>query len=245
MSFGGGQVEPATGDFVFGVSEGYLIEDGEVTAPVRGATLVGNGLDALGAVDGIADDLEIDVEVVERDRRFIGFGANYSTNDGAGATAYWGHRNLFGGAEHLRLDADISGIGENTWSEINYGLSADFRKPDFLRERFPTHEPYRAWSNFEFIAEDGSINEVDLLVFTPHGFFLIEIKSRPGRLFGDAGAWTWETDGRLSTTDNPLIAANTKAKKLRALLQQPQQVLEVLDTKRHVRLLQDYTALVH
>ena len=59
MSFGGGQVEPATGDFVFGVSEGYLIEDGEVTAPVRGATLVGNGLEALRAIDGIAADLEI------------------------------------------------------------------------------------------------------------------------------------------------------------------------------------------
>jgi TldD protein len=59
VSFGGGQVEPATGDFVFGVSEGYLIEGGEVTAPVRGATLVGNGLEALRAIDGIAADLEI------------------------------------------------------------------------------------------------------------------------------------------------------------------------------------------
>jgi TldD protein len=59
VSFGGGQVEPATGDFVFGVSEGYLIEGGRVTAPVRGATLVGNGLEALGAIDGVADDLEI------------------------------------------------------------------------------------------------------------------------------------------------------------------------------------------
>jgi TldD protein len=59
VSFGGGQVEPATGDFVFGVSEGYLIENGEVTSPVRGATLVGNGLEALRAVDGIASDLEI------------------------------------------------------------------------------------------------------------------------------------------------------------------------------------------
>jgi hypothetical protein len=50
-----------------------------------------------------------------------------------------------------------------------------------VRARFPTHEPYRAWSNFEFIADDGSINEVDLLAFTSEGFFLIEIKSRPGR----------------------------------------------------------------
>jgi TldD protein len=59
VSFGGGQVEPATGDFVFGVSEGYLIEEGKVTAPVRGATLVGNGLEALAAIDGIAGDLKI------------------------------------------------------------------------------------------------------------------------------------------------------------------------------------------
>jgi TldD protein len=59
VSFGGGQVEPATGDFVFGVAEGYLIEGGKVTAPVRGATLVGNGLEALRAVDGVAGDLDI------------------------------------------------------------------------------------------------------------------------------------------------------------------------------------------
>ena len=76
---------------------------------------------------------------------------------------------------------------------------------DFLRARFPTHDPYRAWSNFEFIADDGSIHEVDLLVFSPEGFFLIEIKSRPGHLSGDAGTWSWKTEGRLYTLDNPVI----------------------------------------
>ena len=90
---------------------------------------------------------------------------------------------------------------------------------DFVRAKFSPRDPYRAWANFEFIADDGSINEVVLLVFTPQGFFLIEIKSRPGRLFGDAGTWTWETDGRLSTVDNPLMAANLKAKKFRSLLE--------------------------
>lgn len=59
VSFGGGQVEPATGDFVFGVSEGYLIEGGRVTSAVRGATLIGNGIEALAAIDGVAGDLEI------------------------------------------------------------------------------------------------------------------------------------------------------------------------------------------
>ena len=90
---------------------------------------------------------------------------------------------------------------------------------EFVRAQFPDHEPYRAWSNFEFIADDGSINEVDLLVLTPQGFFLIEIKSRPGRLSGDAGTWTWETDNKFKTEDNPLISADRKAKKLKSLLQ--------------------------
>lgn len=56
VSFGGGQVDPATGDFVFGVSEGYLIEGGKVTKPCRGATLIGNCLDALAAIDAVGDD---------------------------------------------------------------------------------------------------------------------------------------------------------------------------------------------
>jgi TldD protein len=56
VSFGGGQVDPATGDFVFGVSEGYLIENGKVTTPCTGATLIGNCLDALAAIDAVGDD---------------------------------------------------------------------------------------------------------------------------------------------------------------------------------------------
>jgi TldD protein len=59
VSFGGGQVEPATGDFVFGVSEGYLIEGGKVTKPVTGATLTGNGLNVLWQIEGIAADLAL------------------------------------------------------------------------------------------------------------------------------------------------------------------------------------------
>jgi TldD protein len=56
VSFAGGQVDPATGDFVFGVNEGYLIEGGRVTRPCRGATLVGNCLQALAAIDAVGDD---------------------------------------------------------------------------------------------------------------------------------------------------------------------------------------------
>jgi TldD protein len=55
---GGGQVNPATGDFVFGISEGYLIEDGKITRPVRGANLIGNGTAILQAVDAVAGDFD-------------------------------------------------------------------------------------------------------------------------------------------------------------------------------------------
>jgi TldD protein len=58
-SFAGGQVDPATGDFVFGVSEGYLIEGGKVTRPCRGATLIGNCLQALMAIDAVGNDFEM------------------------------------------------------------------------------------------------------------------------------------------------------------------------------------------
>ena len=88
----------------------------------------------------------------------------------------------------------------------------------FVRDRLPDHDPYRAWANFEFIADDGSINESDLLVLTTKGFYLVEIKSRPGTMTGDQGTWTWRHDGRLQTVDNPLLLANRKAKKLISLL---------------------------
>jgi TldD protein len=57
-SLGGGQTNPATGDFVFGVSEGFLIERGEVTTPVRGANLIGRAIEVMSAVDAVADDFD-------------------------------------------------------------------------------------------------------------------------------------------------------------------------------------------
>ena len=57
-SLGGGQVNPATGDFVFGVSEGYLIENGEATTPIRGANLIGRAIEVMSAVDAVADDFD-------------------------------------------------------------------------------------------------------------------------------------------------------------------------------------------
>ena len=60
VSFGGGQVDITSGKFVFSASEAYLIEDGKVGAPVKGATLIGNGPDVLTRVNRIGGDLELD-----------------------------------------------------------------------------------------------------------------------------------------------------------------------------------------
>ena len=60
VNFGGGQVDITSGKFVFSASEAYLIEDGKVTAPVKGATLIGNGPDALTKIAMVGDDMALD-----------------------------------------------------------------------------------------------------------------------------------------------------------------------------------------
>lgn len=60
VSFGGGQVDITSGKFVFSASEAYLIEDGKVTRPVKGATLIGNGPDVLTRVSMVGADLKLD-----------------------------------------------------------------------------------------------------------------------------------------------------------------------------------------
>jgi TldD protein len=55
----GGQTNPATGDFVFGCAEAYLIERGEATTPVRGANLIGRAIEVMSSVDAIASDFDI------------------------------------------------------------------------------------------------------------------------------------------------------------------------------------------
>ena len=60
VNFGSGQVDITSGKFVFSASEAYLIEDGKITQPVRGATLIGNGPDVLTRVSMVGNDLKLD-----------------------------------------------------------------------------------------------------------------------------------------------------------------------------------------
>jgi TldD protein len=63
VNFGGGQVDITSGKFVFSTSEAYLIENGRITAPIKGATLIGNGPDVLTRVSMVGNDLKLDAGV--------------------------------------------------------------------------------------------------------------------------------------------------------------------------------------
>ena len=95
---------------------------------------------------------------------------------------------------------------------------------EFLREHLPDRDPWRAWSNFEFVDDDGRVNEVDLLVLGPAGLLLVEIKSRPGTIDGDAHSWVWLTDAiaagahpgrssQLAPSPSPTLGYRTRARR--------------------------------
>ena len=88
----------------------------------------------------------------------------------------------------------------------------------WLREQLPDHDPWRVWSAFEFIAEDGTINAVDALVLSPAGLFLIEIEGRSGLLEGDSASWSWSEKGRTNSEDSPRLRTERKAGRFASLL---------------------------
>jgi hypothetical protein len=69
---------------------------------------------------------------------------------------------------------------------------------EYLRTALPDCDPYYGWTNFSFIADDGTVNEVDALIATPRGLFLVEIKSDDGELRGDRGTWPDPHVGRIN-----------------------------------------------
>lgn len=77
-------------------------------------------------------NIPIGVQVSERKPRYFGVGGTFSNTEGLGLEGYWGHRNLFGRAEKLRIDGAISGIGSNDLSELNYNAGIMFEKPGVI-----------------------------------------------------------------------------------------------------------------
>jgi serine/threonine protein kinase len=89
---------------------------------------------------------------------------------------------------------------------------------DFVRQGIHPSANLQVWSNFEFVADNGSIYEVDMLCVGPWGAFLVEIKSRPGTISGMGNLWSWNHEGRSHSDENPLLLANRKCKVLASLL---------------------------
>jgi translocation and assembly module TamA len=113
-------------------------------------------------------NLPLAIEVTERPPRLVGFGLRYSTIDGPGVRAYWAHRNLFGGAERLRFDADLfladndrpydflTGKREKEWdwSDLGGRFSVSFLKPalwgtrnDLLVDAFAARETTEGYTS--------------------------------------------------------------------------------------------------
>ena len=82
---------------------------------------------------GLDDVINIEAQFVETKPRRFGFGADISTQEGLGLSAYWLHRNLFGGAERLRLAGEVNGLGGDSGGE-DYSLSLDFGRPATFNE---------------------------------------------------------------------------------------------------------------
>jgi len=78
-SSGGGQVNTATGDFVFGMTEAYLIEGGRITEPLRDANLIGNGPEVLQRIDAVAADFDICPGTCGKDGQSVPVGCGQPT----------------------------------------------------------------------------------------------------------------------------------------------------------------------
>jgi translocation and assembly module TamA len=77
----------------------------------------------------------VNLFVKEKEFRFFGFGGDFSTTEGIGLNAFWGHRNFFGRGEKLKVTGRLARIGENDFSNIDQKLVLDFQKPDFLSRK--------------------------------------------------------------------------------------------------------------
>jgi len=78
-ALGGGQVDPASGDFVFGVDQAHLIVDGELTHPVRGASLVGDGPSVIARITAVGSDFDVRQGICGKDGQGVPAGLGNPT----------------------------------------------------------------------------------------------------------------------------------------------------------------------
>jgi translocation and assembly module TamA len=131
--------EDVDGDFVAymtGIDPGETYDPKELEAAEKRlkALEVFNSVTVRGA-DNLDENgaVPVRVNVAERKFRYIGLGATYSSTDGGGLEGYWGHRNLFGRAEKLRIEGSVSGLGSTSeYEDLTYHGAVLFEKPGVL-----------------------------------------------------------------------------------------------------------------
>lgn len=143
----------------------------------------GRALDASGG-------LPVHLEVSERKPRYFGATASLSTTDGAEVEAHWGHRNLFGSGEHLRVEGAVSRIGSEELEQLEFRTAAIYTKPgvfdvdtNLVSELRLTREHPDAYESLDASAKVGLTH-----VFTPALFGSAAVAARYSRVedaFGD------------------------------------------------------------
>ncbi len=112
---------------------------------------------------------------------------------------------------------ELSGQSQR-WQGQRSAYSWEQSALEHIKAQMPDAEPYRAWQTFTFTAASGHVREVDLLIATPGGLFLVEIKSHPGTAANHGSTWMFRDGDKTRTIENPLHFTDQKAKELKTQL---------------------------
>jgi serine/threonine protein kinase len=112
---------------------------------------------------------------------------------------------------------ELSGQSQR-WQGQRSAYSWEQSALEHIKAQMPDAEPYRAWQTFTFTTDRGHVREVDLLIATPGGLFLVEIKSHPGTAANHGSTWLFRDGDKTRTIENPLHFTDQKAKELKTQL---------------------------
>lgn len=124
---------------------------------------------------------------------------------------------------------ELSGHSQR-WQGQRSAYSWEQSALEHIKAQMPDAEPYRAWQTFTFTTDQGHVREVDLLIATPGGLFLVEIKSHPGTAANQGSTWMFRDGDKTRTIENPLHFTDQKAKELKTQLARAAKKLKVRET---------------
>lgn len=171
---------------------------------------------------GPGNTVPVTANVTERKMRYFGVGATYSSTEGGGLEGYWGHRNLFGRAEKLRIEGSVAGLGETSAAEdFSYRGAILFEKPGVLGppSRFVSRleiaqenpDAYRRFSvdvSAGIIYEPTETQEVSVALEAEYARITDPFAvSRDTLTFALPLGWTWDRrDDQLNPTEGTRLA---------------------------------------